>query len=639
MIKDNIIKDFEKMRFINKLEKNTSSSKMLLNVSKMNYKKNEYIEKLFIYDKTEITRLKLGKNHVAYRFYDDNHIIYCEKPEKIKKRMHTRFYIQGLTSRKYTKTFNIPLDIASFDVISKNKLLLLVNEKIREEEDFKYEIDRINFVSNGGGYSYNDYTRVYIYDLEKNECKPISTKEENVQFTHVAGTTIYYTTTKISDVYSPYTAMYSYCIDTDVCEMLYKKDDCEIQCVYKVQEDVIVVASYMKNYGINENPSIYKLENEELKLYVYNDYALDNSVNSDVRYKINSKMKVYKGALYFLSTRDEKSSIYRLKDGKIELFFNDVDVIDEFIFLGKELIICGFDAQNMQEIYSYTIEAEDGVVTALDECKKLTDFSEKFEKYRENYKLDEFIFSSNGDDIKGYVIYPKDYDEMKKYPAVLCVHGGPKTIYSSNFLYEMYLLASEGYFVLYTNPHGSCGRDDKFADIRGKYGTIDYEDLMKFVDVSLEKYNSIDDKKLAVMGGSYGGYMTNHIIGMTNRFKTAITQRSISNWISFYGTSDIGYYFATDQNGCEYDTKKLWDKSPMKNVDKIKTPTLILHSDEDYRCPLEQGVQLFTRLKVNGVKTKLVIYKGENHDLSRNGKVQSRVSRLEQIVNWLRETL
>ena len=203
----------------------------------------------------------------------------------------------------------------------------------------------------------------------------------------------------------------------------------------------------------------------------------------------------------------------------------------------------------------------------------------------------------------------------------------------------MYLLSQNGYFVFYTNPHGSCGRDNNFADIRGKYGTVDYKDLINLTDEVLKKYDSIDKNRLAVMGGSYGGYMTNHIIGQTNRFKTAITQRSISNWISFYGTSDIGYYFGTDQNGCEYEADKLWDKSPMKNVDNIKTPLLIIHSDEDYRCPLEQALQLFTRLKVNKVKTKMLIYKGENHDLSRNGKVQSRVSRLEQMLLWLKENL
>ena len=219
------------------------------------------------------------------------------------------------------------------------------------------------------------------------------------------------------------------------------------------------------------------------------------------------------------------------------------------------------------------------------------------------------------------------------------IHGGPKTVYSSNFSYDTYALSQSGYFVIYTNPHGSDGFDNKFADIRGKYADIDYDDIMNFTDIVLEKYSSIEKDRLAVMGGSYGGYMTNYIVGVNHRFKTAITLRSISNWISFYGTSDIGYYFATDQQRCEFEPDKLWEKSPLKNVDNIKTPILILHSDEDYRCPLEQGVQLFTRLKINKVKTKMIIYKGENHDLCRSGKVQTRVSRIMDILDWFKETL
>ncbi len=174
-------------------------------------------------------------------------------------------------------------------------------------------------------------------------------------------------------------------------------------------------------------------------------------------------------------------------------------------------------------------------------------------------------------------------------------------------------------------------------DIRGKYGSIDYDDLMKFTDEVLTKYNDIDSKRLGVMGGSYGGFMTNWIIGHTDRFKRACTQRCISNWISMYGTSDIGFYFVEDQvDGTPWrDFDNMWNMSPLKYADKITTPTLIIHADEDHRCPPEQGHQMFLALNYHDIETKMVVFKGENHELSRSGKPLHRRRRLNEIVEWM----
>ena len=638
-MKDKIIRDFEKMRFVNNLQKNKLGNKLVFSVASMNYKKNKYDNKLFLYDGDKISRLKLFNSPVIYKFIDNNHLIYTVKSEKIKKKSYTKIYIQGINSRKYSQSFNIPFEISNFHVVDNRYLVIVTSEKIDEnieKEEFKHEITRVNFVENGASYTYNDISRAYVYDMAQNKLKLISNVDESISFVNIYDRQIYFITSERSDVYTPYNKLYIHDIDKNNTRAIYDKMDFEISEVYKIGEDIITLASDMKIYGVNENPKFYKLIGEKLELYCNNEYSMGNSTNSDLRYKISSATKQIGDTLYFLTTRDDKSSIYLLSNQKIEKYFDDVNIVDDFEFLDKSLLICAFDKHNMQELYTYNLK---NMSYDSKSKKNITDFSSKFENAISSYKLDEFEFSSNSDKLKGYVIYPKDFDKNIKYPAVLCIHGGPKTVYSSNFFYEMYLLSQSGYFVFYTNPHGSCGKNNDFADIRGKYGTIDYDDLMNLTDEVLKRYQSIDKSRLAVMGGSYGGYMTNHIIGQTDRFKTAITQRSISNWVSFYGTSDIGYYFATDQNGCEYEVEKLWDKSPMKNVDNIKTPLLIIHSDQDYRCHLEQALQLFTRLKINKLKSKMLIYNGENHDLSRSGKVQSRVSRLEQILLWLRETL
>jgi len=159
---------------------------------------------------------------------------------------------------------------------------------------------------------------------------------------------------------------------------------------------------------------------------------------------------------------------------------------------------------------------------------------------------------------------------------------------------------------------------------------------MAFTDACLKKYPSMDKNDLFETGGSYGGFMTNWIIGHTDRFRACASQRSISNWLSFYGVSDIGVDFSADQNaaGPWSDPAALWEHSPLKYADRVKTPTLFLHSFEDYRCPVDQGYQMFTALLAHGIESRLICFRGENHELSRSGKPLHRIRRLKEITDW-----
>jgi len=242
---------------------------------------------------------------------------------------------------------------------------------------------------------------------------------------------------------------------------------------------------------------------------------------------------------------------------------------------------------------------------------------------------------SCGADIEGWVLYPKDFDPDKTYPAVLDIHGGPKTVYGPVFYHEMQLWANEGWFVLFCNPAGSDGRGNTFADLRGKYGSVDYQNLMDFTDEALSACPAIDPKRVAVTGGSYGGFMTNWIIGHTDRFACAASQRSISNWLSFAGLADIGPYFTRDQMAVEKITPEtVWRYSPLAFSDHVVTPTLFIHSDEDFRCPLPEGLQMFSALVDRGVPARACVFHGENHELSRSGKPKHRARRLRELTEW-----
>lgn len=314
---------------------------------------------------------------------------------------------------------------------------------------------------------------------------------------------------------------------------------------------------------------------------------------------------------------------------------------------------------DQQHVYGYTLDRKNQrIVAAISnpvlpgelfqlevttgEMKQLTSVNEKFLNEVSLSMPEPISFAARDETpLHGWIMKPAGFEAGKKYPLILEIHGGPHALYANTYFNEFQVLASEGYAVLYINPRGSHGYGQQFVDaVRGDYGGGDYQDVMDAVDYALENYDFIDSERLGVTGGSYGGFMTNWIVGHTDRFKAAVTQRSISNWISFYGVSDIGYYFTEWQIKADLnDIETLWKHSPLAYTDKINTPLLILHSEKDYRCPIEQAEQLFIALKRQGKKTKLIRFPESNHELSRSGKPNLRLNRLSYIVEWFNEYL
>jgi dipeptidyl aminopeptidase/acylaminoacyl peptidase len=244
---------------------------------------------------------------------------------------------------------------------------------------------------------------------------------------------------------------------------------------------------------------------------------------------------------------------------------------------------------------------------------------------------------ADGWTIEGWVLKPRDFDDRKKWPLVLEIHGGPHTAYGHSFFHEFQVLAGRGYAVLYTNPRGSHAYGETFVKACvGDWGGKDYEDLMAGVD-HVVAHGWVDPERLYVTGGSYGGFMTNWIVGHTDRFRAAATQRSISNNISAYGTSDIGWHFWQDEMGDATpwrDAEKLVERSPLTYITNVKTPLLILHAERDLRCPIEQAEQLFVALKVLKKEAVFVRFPEDNHDLTRGGKPAHRVEHCRRIADW-----
>ena len=233
----------------------------------------------------------------------------------------------------------------------------------------------------------------------------------------------------------------------------------------------------------------------------------------------------------------------------------------------------------------------------------------------------------------------------ERVPVLLNIHGGPATQYGWGFFDEFQAYAGAGFAVVATNPRGSSGRGVDF--VRAPVGKWveerppDLEDLLGAYEAAIERFDRLDPERAGIMGGSYGGFMTTRILAVDDRFRSAVPERGLYNFVSFAGTSDIGFTFPGRYLGDwdREDWSALWDASPLERAHRITTPCLIIHSDADYRCPIEQAEQLFSVLIDEGVEAELLRFPGESHELSRAGKPVHRRERFEAIIDWHREHL
>ncbi|MGZ3629389.1 MAG: prolyl oligopeptidase family serine peptidase [Ktedonobacteraceae bacterium] len=281
-------------------------------------------------------------------------------------------------------------------------------------------------------------------------------------------------------------------------------------------------------------------------------------------------------------------------------------------------------------------------ISAQGELRQLTIFNDALFDELELATPEYMPYSGvDGWPMDGWILKPRDFDASKKYPLIVEIHGGPNTQYGYGFMHEMQMLAAAGYVVLFTNPRGSLGYGRDFAlAVRGEWAVKDSLDIIAGVDAVIEK-GYIDEQRLGVIGGSYGGFMTSWLIGHSDRFKAAVADRSVIDRFSFFGSSDIGWDFTDDDMEVAPwdDPERYMRMSPITYVKNIHTPVLIIHSESDLRCNIEQSEQLFAALKYLGRETLFVRFEGQSHGLSRGGHPKLRKERLRHIREWFEKYL
>lgn len=592
----------------------------------------------------------------SYSWLDEENIVFPAarttkaKENKAKKIPFTEYYKLSLEGGEAEKIFDLPINSGKLYPLGDGVYALIAayddnapkQEEFSFEESYHMELSKYNnrhyvhfkeipFIGNGNGFVSRKRNRLYVYDSNNESLEAITSPLFQVGGVKVSGKKILYIGHEYENIKGLKHGIYVYDYETKKNECILEKDKYIVKGFELYEDKAIVNLTDALSFGNGENGDFYTIDinTKELKLLAsYSEHCVGNTVTSDIKIGAGQTMKVDNNYLYYISTVNMDAPIKRidLRSGIIESVTVDGSV--DFIDVNNDVIVCiGCVSNKLPEVYNVKNEEYIQITHLNDEIS-------------ENYKISEpeyiSIKGSAPWEIEGYVIKPVNYKPGEKYPGILAIHGGPRLTYGGYFMHEMQTFASEGYFVFYCNPRGSEGKGNEFADIRKKFGDIDYLDFTEFIDGVLEKYPDIDSCKLAVEGGSYGGFMTNWIIGHTDRFAAACSQRSISNWTSMEGTTDIGYYFCKGQTGASHmeNHELQWKQSPLAYADKCTTPTLFLHGEEDYRCHLEEALQMYAALKLHDCPAKLCLFAGENHEMSRSGRPKQKLQRLEEMLDW-----
>ena len=315
-----------------------------------------------------------------------------------------------------------------------------------------------------------------------------------------------------------------------------------------------------------------------------------------------------------------------------------------------ELLVGGEQSTGLYDLVDgvlvYTASTYDRPHELFDgDGRRITSVCDDFVAGRELAAVERFTATSaDGTEVDAWLVRPPGFDEGKSYPMLITIHGGPFSQYGTGFFDEVQVYAGAGYCVLFSNPRGGSGYSEEWGRaIRGLgtngdgpgWGSVDYEDVMGVVDTALERFPFLDAERLGVLGGSYGGFLTSWIVGHTKRFKAALSERSVNHLVSAFGSSDLFWIFERQFGSSMWDSVDEWLRmSPATYARDIDTPLLIVHSETDLRCNIEQGEHLFTLLRLLDKEVEMLRFPAESHELSRSGSPIHRVQRFEAILEW-----
>jgi dipeptidyl aminopeptidase/acylaminoacyl peptidase len=611
------------------------NNQVFFTLSQADKEKNRYSSDL--YQLVDNQPLRIAKNVSDY-FFQDGGIIFREN-----RNAPTPTDTASTTFLKLSSGFGeadewvkLPFRAAQIEWINRDTFFYTTSYHRNPDRNKNYHIyDELPFRSNGRGDISGQRTHLYFYNQGQSHLlSDTLSSATGIQLSPNTKTLLY----TLKPAWSGKQPEGNRLISLDVATLQTKEWNLFPRATYShltfINNDEIILTIHRNlEHDRIENPGIYRLHLRTGHLTLVYDgarYTIGNSISTDIGSGARSEITFDDQGLRFITTDVDYAPLVHLawKDATIRPLSPGRLTLQEYQPYRDGFLAIALDEQRGAEIYYIDKKGKALPLTAINQPV--------FDEYTIVKPVEITFTGQAGEVLTGYVLPPAHYEPGRKYPAILDIHGGPQTAYGTIFFHEMQYWANEGYAVFFTNPPGSSGRGTPFADIRGQVGKIDYHDLMTFTDTVLAQTNYIDPTRLGVTGGSYGGLMTNWIIGHTPRFKAAVSQRGISSWLSFSNTSDIGHTFTHTYFGTDAwkNASTLWDASPLQYADQVQTPTLFIHSQQDYRCPLVESLQMYYALQYFNIPSRLVLFENENHELSRSGHPQNRIKRLEEIKNW-----
>ena len=640
--------DIMKLRFMSDPVLSPDGKHTAYVVHNHNLKADCYEARLFVLDNENGTVLQLtdlGKEGPAIWLDKETVLFATERGPEDKAEApaeKTCFYRMNIHGGEAMKAFEVAQNVLELQLLEDGRFLMmtldnlnplsadLTKEQIEEEKDY-HVLEEIPFYANARGYISRLRRAVWVLDAATGDCEKLSPKYLDVQSMDARNSRVVFTGREYDVMATIKGVAYLHDLKTGKTTSLVEPETWKIMDAKLTEDAVLLMMTDNIPWGMSQSENIYRydLATGEMKLFCRPPVAMNGWMSTDAHRGGGTRVKVSGGKLYYVGQNTYRAQVYAMDvhTGETVCAVPFDGCVNSFDVDEQQMALCASAPDAMADLYL----VREGVQ------QRMTGMNDAFlaDKYVAKAKYIPFT-DSDGVAIDGWVLEPKDYDPSKRYPGVLEVHGGPRGTYGEMFQHQHQMLASDGYFVFFCNPRGGEGYGEAFADLRGRYGTIDYQDLMEFTDHVLALYPALDPHRLGETGISYGGFMSNWIEGHTDRFGAIVSCCSISNWVADFAACEFGYTFdANEMAATPWDgVERMWEQSPLKYANQAKTPILFMQCLCDYNTPVDQGREMFIAMKYFGVPSRMVLYEGENHGISSNGKPKHKLRNLLELKNW-----
>lgn len=647
-----VAEDLFRMQFTGTPRLSSDGNRCAFVVTRLLEKENTYTSAIWLYDGAKLRQItnlgaKPSGRDTSPRWSPDGDCLAFVSTRSGRPQV----WMLDLTGGESFLATDMPKGVSDLRFSPDGGTIYFASKEDAEEPKFREgstarRITKLRYKFNGVGYLDNLYTQIWRMDLNERKPERLTEGPYNCGTPEPSpdGRYLVFASTRSDDEQDRFSDLWLVDVGTKELRKLTRSLGQAAEPVWSKDSRYIYYIGHEKGVHPGGYPELRRIDVTTLEQSVIAPgfpYLIGGGIGADARADggdLGLTLSADGRQLYFAAVEGGSSYLHKVdvETGEASLVFGDGQmVISSYSAAGGVVVVNKSTPKSTGDLF---IGSENR------DWQQITRFNEELFKDRYIGWPERVEFTHpDGTTLEGWVIKPMGFVDGGKYPLVMEIHGGPHTTYGNVFFHEFQILAGHGFGVLYTNPRGSLGYGEGFSrSIVGDWCGLDARDLEFMAGSALETIPWVDGARYGVTGGSQGGYFTNWLISHTSLFSAAVTQRSMSNLYSKYGVADNGW--SGDRAGMG--GKDLWDdedfimeRSPIRYARNVRTPTLIIHSDMDFRCPLEQGEQWYVALKRLGVEVEMLLFHGENHELSRSGKPANRIVRLEGILDWFRRYL